>query len=117
MKLALKRLYSYLPTPLPVGMAEFNTWVDSIIELSGEYADRDSMAYAIASNLIHLPHTKAKVPKAYFVNTLRKAAANQVASQVFHDIKMKQKAAEDAAKLKQAEDTAANQAADDQSRV
>ncbi len=98
MNLTFKRLLSYYPTPLPVGLSEFETWADSIIELSGEFADKDSMKYAIASNLIHLPHTKAKVPKAYFVNTLRKAAANQVASQVFQDIKIKQQQAIDTAK-------------------
>ncbi len=90
MNLTLKRLLSHFPTKLPVGLTEFNDWSDSIIELSGNFADSDSMKYAIASNLIHLPHTKAYVAKSYFVNSLRKAAANQVASQVFHDIKIKQ---------------------------
>lgn len=104
----IKQVLSHVPTKLPVGLTEFNEWADSIIELSGNYADIDSMKYAIASNLIHLPHTKSKVPKAYFVNTLRKAAANQVASQVFQDIKLRQ--AEEAAK-KQAEATALKEVA------
>lgn len=100
MKLLLKRLLSYLPTQLPVGLTEFNKWADDIIELSGEFADRDSMKYAIASNLIHLPHTASRMPKNHFVKTMRKAAANQVASAVFQEIKTKQleKAAAEAAK-------------------
>lgn len=101
-----KRFLSHFPTKLPVGLTEFNEWSDSIIALSGQFADTDSMRYAIASNLIHLPHTKSKVPKAYFVNTLRKAAANQVASQVFQDIKLKQAEAAEMAKLQQVEDAA-----------
>lgn len=112
MKLLMKRILSHVPTKLPVGLPQFEAWADSIIELAGDYADHDSMRYAIASNLIHLPHNKASVPKAYFVNALRKAAANQVASFVFQDIKIKQaeaaKLAEEQAKLKQAEDTASN---------
>jgi hypothetical protein len=90
MIITLKKILSYVPTPLPVGMTEFNAWADSIIELSGEFADKDSMRYAIASNVMHLPHTAAYKPKNFFVCALRKAAANQVASQVFQDIKTAQ---------------------------
>ena len=90
------------PHPLPVGLSEFHQWADHIIELAGKFADEESMKYALASQVIHLPHDKAFVPKRWFVNSLRKAAANQVASQVFYDIKVKQEAAkkalEDAAK-------------------
>lgn len=109
MKLILKKLLSHLPTKLPVGMTEFELFADDIIELSGPYADRDSMKYAIASNVIHMKHTVDAVPKAYFVRVLRKAAANQVASAIFQDIKIKQeeamKAAQLAAQQKQVEDT------------
>lgn len=116
MKLFIKRLLSRIATPLPVGITEFDQWAESIIELSGEFADKDSMKFAIASNLIHLDHKIAKMPKAYFVNTLRKAAANQVASAVFQSIKLsqdtKRKEAEEVAKLQQAEDSAAKQAAE-----
>jgi hypothetical protein len=103
MKLAIKRLLSYLPSPLPVGLSEFHAWADDIVELSGKFADEDSLKFAISNNLIHLPHTVAYKPKQYFVRTLRKAAANQVASQVFQDIKQKQ---HDAMLKQQAEATA-----------
>lgn len=103
--LAVKRVLSYLPTNLPVGLSQFNTFADSIIELAGPYADQDSMRFAVASMIIHLPAGTAAVPKNYFVKSLRKSAANQVASQVFQDIKTKQAAQLEAAK-KQAEDTA-----------
>lgn len=97
LRLLIKNLLSYLSTPLPVGLAEFNKWSDDIIDLSGDFADRESMKYAIASNLIHLPHTVSSKPKQYFIRTMRKAAANQVASQVFQDIKFKQQQAVEAA--------------------
>jgi len=100
MKKLLLTALSYVPTPLPVGLTEFYKWSDSIIAISGKFADEDSMRWAIASQLMHLGAQKAYVPKSYFVRSLRKAAANQVASQVFQDIKTKQ--AEAAAKLQEA---------------
>jgi hypothetical protein len=90
MKLFLKRVFSYFPSKLPVGQTEMNEFLNDIIELSGEYADRTSMEFAIASILIHAPSDRGSLSKKYFVDRLRKSAANQVASQVFQDIKMKQ---------------------------
>lgn len=105
MKLLLKRLMSYFPCPLPVGMSQFETWSDSIIALSGPYADSDSMKFAIASMIMHLGAQRSYVPKNFFVRSLRKTAANQIAGQVFQNIKQKQ--AEEATKVQQpAEDTA-----------
>lgn len=96
--------------PLPVGMAEFNDFADRIIKLAGPYADEDSMKFALASVVIHADATRAHYSDSYFLERLRKSAANQVASQVFQDIKIKQ--AEQLAK-QQAEATAANEAATD----
>lgn len=89
MKLLMKRILSLFPTNLPTGMTEFNAFADSIIELSGKYADEDSMRFAVASMIIHLGPQKGSAPKNFFVRSLRKSAANQVASQVFQDIKLK----------------------------
>lgn len=89
-KQTIARLLAYLPEPLPVGMSEFNAWSDAIIELSGEYADKDSMRFAIASILIHADSKIGSLSKHYFIVRLRKSAANQIASQVFQDIKTKQ---------------------------
>ncbi len=99
MKLLLKRLLSHLPSKLPVGLTEFHAWADSIIELAGKYADEDSLKFALASMIMHLDSKKGSAPKAQFVNMLRKVAANQVAGQVFSDIKTKQQEAQNAAKL------------------
>lgn len=99
--LALKSILSHFPTKLPVGMNEFNAWADSVIELSGKFADDDSLRFALASMVIHADAKHGSFPKAKFVAQLRKSAANQVASQVFQDIKVKQAEA-----AKQAEATA-----------
>jgi len=103
MKLTVKRLFSLIPTPLPVGMTQFEEWSESIIELSGNYADTDSLKFAMASMILHLGAQRSRVPKNHFVQSLRKVAANQVASQVFQDIKVKQ---QEAAAKQQAEATA-----------
>lgn len=105
MRLLLKRFLAYFPTQLPVGMFQFNTWADSIIELSGPIADKDSMLFALSSILIHADAKHGYLPKKYFVDRLIKSAANQVASQVFQDIKTKQQEAIKAAELKKLEDT------------
>lgn len=108
MKLLVKRLLSYFPTKLPVGLPQFNTWADSIIELSGQYADKDSMVFALTTMIIHADAKYGSLPKNYFVVRLRKSAANQVASYAFNDIKTRQA---EAAVKKQLEDTQAKEAA------
>ncbi len=97
MKLLIKRLLSRLPTNLPVGMTEFESFANDIIELSGAYADADSLKFAIASMIQHADAKYAALPKNYFVVRLRKVAANQIAGQVFYDIKTKQQEAQKAA--------------------
>lgn len=86
----ITQLAAFFPTKLPVGTTEFDSWADSIIGLSGPYADKDSMRFAIASILIHADARHGALPKKYFIDRLRKSAANQIASQVFQDIKLKQ---------------------------
>lgn len=105
MKQLLKRLLSYLPTPLPVGTPQFDKFADDIIELAGSYADRDSMRFAIASILIHADAKIGALSKQYFVVRLRKSASNQIASQVFQDIKTKQQEAQKAAEQAKLEAT------------
>lgn len=83
--------------PLPVGLTEFNLFANRIISLAGSYADEDSMKFALASIIIHADASKANYSDNYFLQRLRKSAANQVASQVFQDIKLKQTKAQEAA--------------------
>lgn len=103
-KKALKTLcylLAYFPTRLPLGMPEYEKWADSILELTGEFADPDSLRFALASMVMQGQHKTDRVPKIFFARGLRKAAASQLAGQAFYDIKMKHKAKQ------QAEDTAA----------
>lgn len=83
-------LLAHLPTKLPVGIPEFEEWANSILDISGRFADENSMKFMLATTIMHADAKHGYLPKMYFVTRLRKAAANQVASQVFHDIKTKQ---------------------------
>lgn len=105
-KLVLLAL-SYVPRHLPVGMSEFEAWSNRIILQSGQFADPDSMKFALASQIMHLAPQRSLVPDQYFIRSMRKAAANQVASQVFQDIKNKQIEAQKQAEVtaKQSEET------------
>jgi hypothetical protein len=100
----IKHILAYVPTKLPIGMTEFDTWAKDVLALT-HLPDNDSTRFALASII---PHQKAEsfyVPKIKFAHLLLKSAANQVAGGVMHDLKEKQKAAIEAA-AKQAEATA-----------
>ena len=89
MNLFLKRILSYFPSPLPTGGTAFEKWVDEIIELTGQIADRDSMKFVICSFVIHLDPDQSKVPKNFFVKRLRVGAAKQIGAYFFGEIKAK----------------------------
>lgn len=112
MRRVFKRVLSYFPEPLPVGMAQFNAWANDIIELSGKYANETSLRFALATMIMHADAKFGSLSKNYFVIRLRKVAANQVAGQVFQDIKDKQ-AADQAAQVKTVEDTTIQTVASD----
>lgn len=91
----LQRLINKIPMPLPTGMSAWNQWSKRILSKVGPVADNDSLEYVLASQVMHLSPQSDHIPDQYFISALRKAAANQVASQVFMDIKIRQqKAAE-----------------------
>jgi hypothetical protein len=103
--LLIKRILARFPQPLPVGKTQYDKFENDILDLSGRYADETSMRFAIASIMIHAPSDKGALSKKYFVDRLRKSAANQIASQVFQDIKTAQET-----KKASVEDTAVNTA-------
>lgn len=94
LKLLLKQLLAYLPSRLPAGKTEMHKFMDEIIEISGKFADIDSMKFAISSMVLRLDSTTARVSKQYFARALRKAAANQIVSVILNDIKDAQAAAQ-----------------------
>lgn len=69
------------PRPLPIGMTEFEVWADRII--SGaclpETVGKDGLYFTLASIILTLKPFESHQPDAYFIHSLRKAAANQVA--------------------------------------
>lgn len=96
MKEKLKRYWrlfkAYFPSPLPQGVAAFETWAADIIDLYG-FPDNDSLRFALAATVVHLREGRAYVPKRYFGLILMKGAATQVAGQVMQDLKAKQQKA------------------------
>lgn len=107
MKRLLAKILSHFPTSLPIGMTEYNIWLDSIVELAGPIADVDSLKWVISNEIMRLKPGQCRVPKHLFVKLLRKYAANQLAAFKVIELKEKQQAAIEAAKVKQAEVTAA----------
>ncbi len=78
------------PRPLPLGQKEFVEWTDRII--SGALIptnDRESLVGALAAMLMQLGPTESHKPDAYFIHSLRKAAANEVAHANFQAIKQR----------------------------
>lgn len=110
------RLFGYFPSALPVGVTSFKSWADSIIDGYGlaKLADRDSMTFVLANVILSLDTKVAYVSKRSMALRLRKAAANQVASHVFQQIKERQQADAKAAQQKLAEATAPKVASDEQ---
>jgi hypothetical protein len=93
LKLEIKKLLAYLPSKLPAGKTEMHKFMDDVIEISGKFAEVDSMKFAMASMVLRLDTTTSRVSKQYFAKALRKAAANQVVSVILNDIKEAQQAA------------------------
>lgn len=103
-KFIVSYLLAYVPTRLPIGMTEFDTWAKSVIDLT-RLPDNDSTRFALASTVPHQKADKFLTPKIKYAWLLEKSAANQVAFGIMTELKEKQqKLAEEAAK--QAEVTA-----------
>ncbi len=99
---------SFIPTRVPIGTAEFESFAKDIIELSGA-PDNDSTRWALGFMVIHGASDQAYKPKRYFVKCLIKTMSNQICSQVVNDLKAKQEA-ERAAEAAKAAETADEQA-------
>ncbi len=75
------------PRPLPMGRKEFEEWSDRIIGgalVPG--ATANSQKYILANSILHLGPTEDHKPDAFFVHSLRKYAANQVADVIRREI-------------------------------
>lgn len=105
--LIMSRLISHFPTRMPVGKTQYDTWLQSVIELAGPIADEQSMAWVISNEIMRLKPGQDRVPKNAFVKDLRRFACMQIAANKVLEIKEAQ-----AQKSKQAEDAANNGGSD-----
>lgn len=95
------------PQPLPLTPEEFEVWSDR--QIAGACITKTddlpalirSQKFALASMIMHLAPTESHKPDAYFIHSLRKGAANQVAHAVMVKFKEEQKAREEAEKKAQ----------------
>jgi hypothetical protein len=81
MKRFLNWIFSFVPRKLPTGMTSFNSWVASIVELSG-LPSNDTTRKLAATFILRVPTTIAFLSHRTISNQLIKAAANQVAAEV-----------------------------------
>lgn len=86
------RLFSRKPkdfVPLPIGLTEFNSFVANIVRDSG-LPDNDSTRRMAAIFVLEHPPHLGEVSWSYLIGKMRKAASNQVASQVLKDLKVEE---------------------------
>lgn len=96
------------PVPLPLGQAEFESWMQDIRKLlSPKVAEvpDDDIRFVLATSITHLGPKVDALPLEDFVTIIHAAAAKQVAGSVFQGVKIrqqeKQQAAAEAAKTEQ----------------
>jgi len=107
----VRLLLAFFPSALPVGMSHFHVWADDIIELYGleKHAANDSLKFSLATMIMHSGPTDAFKSKFSFLLKLKSAMAKQIAGAHFTEIKLKQKAEQDALAAKAALDAASNE--------
>ncbi len=89
MRRFLKKLLNRIPTTLPQGVTEFETWADDLID-TYDMPNNDSVRFALATSILHLKSTDAKVPKDYFGRLLIKGAASEIAGNRMQVYKQRQ---------------------------
>lgn len=96
--LKIKQLSGYLPSKLPIGMTEHDQFATDLFA-TYDIPDKRSYRHAVATMIMHLGPQVTKVPKMYFVDSIRKAMANQIAFEKIQLIKEEEKAEMEAAKV------------------
>lgn len=81
--------------PLPIGRAEFEAWSDRIIAGAMVGATVVSQKFALANMIMHLGPTESWKEDGYFISSLRKYAANEVAHAIAVETKHAAMAAEE----------------------
>jgi len=74
----LKKLISFFPTKMPIGVDEFNAWAADVIMLSNT-PDNSSTRFSLCVMIMHRPATEWCKSKRFYAKQLYKAAVNEVA--------------------------------------
>jgi len=94
MKQRLKRIIAWLlvlvPRRLPIGRAQFERLAARILDMTG-LPQNPSFVQAIANSVLQLKPQQAYRADAYFVLTILKACANQVAYNIAMEIRSQEK--------------------------
>lgn len=94
-RLAVKRQIEKLNErrPLPMGRSEFESWSDRIIGTANiPGATPATQKFTLANLILHLGPTESHKEDNFFVHSLRKFAANQVADTIRVEIRDREKA-------------------------
>jgi hypothetical protein len=108
LKKAVNLFRAKYPSPLPLGLSEFNEWYASFVELYDDLPTKDeaSIKNVLAATIINLGNKTVALPKYHFYMILKASAAKQVAGAVFQELQIKQREAR-AAEAKAAAEKAA----------
>ena len=87
----LNIILGYFPTKLPRGMAEFDRWVQTIIDTYNPPMDARSVRFTLSALLMRTGPTEAYKPNRYFALSLHRGAAAQVGAYVMEEIKEEQR--------------------------
>lgn len=113
LKKLIKRVFGYFPTKLPVGMTEFDKWVDDFIATYPlPTNNRSDVAYVVATEIVNFSRGTVKKPKQFFYLVIVGGAAKQIAGANMQ--KIRQKLKEDQEKAAQLE---ATKKAEDEAKV
>jgi len=85
----LSVLRAFLPSKLPITLADHDTWAISILK-TAKLPDNDSFRHALATMVMHLGPTTVWKAKMFFILSLQKAIANEIAYNVMQDLKKAQ---------------------------
>lgn len=89
-----------LERELPTGVTDFHAMIDRIMKTYPlPTASETDVKFIIASTILNMPSNTTKAPDKHFVDIIKASAAKQIASYIFQEIKIKQKADDEAAKI------------------
>ena len=90
LKKFIRQQISRLPSALPNGMTEFETWASDIID-TYNFPNNDSVRFTLATMIMHSGPSDAFKSKHSFMLMIRASMAKQIAAAQFQEIKNRQK--------------------------